>query len=166
LNFLIEAENFESSFRVFVTSLRLLSLLRLSQVVMTDATYKLIWQGYPCIVVGVVDHNKSFHPIGFIVCDSEDYQNFEFVFSSIRNFDPNFKPRFLVADCADAITKGFELGMNLSASEYIRVFCWAHTHRNISDHLKPLKSKTPKLKFCLTFVSYKPCPHSKSLPKQ
>jgi len=109
LNFVIESENFQSSFRIFATTLRLLGLLKLSSVIMTDATYKLIWQGYPCIVVGVVDNNKNFHPIGFIVCDSEDSDDFEFVFSSIKTFDPDYKPDFLVADCADAITNGFEV---------------------------------------------------------
>jgi hypothetical protein len=77
---------------------------------MTDATYKLIWQGYPCIVVGVVDNNKSFHPVGFIVCDGEATEDFVFVFSSLKeNAEVSFEPKFLVVDCADAITNGFIL---------------------------------------------------------
>ena len=76
---------------------------------MTDATYKLIWQGYPVLIVGVVDNNKSFHPIGLIVANSETSEDFEFVYSSLKKFDPSFQANFLVADGADAITNGFEV---------------------------------------------------------
>ena len=88
----IESEN--SSLLFFVTTLRFLSMLKMSNLFTTDASYKLIWQGFLCIVVGVLDNNKSFHPIGFIVCDSEDCDDFEFVFKSIKEFEPNYKPRF------------------------------------------------------------------------
>ena len=104
LNYLIEQENTQCRFRFFVTTRRLLSQLKLSSIIMTDATYKLIWQGYPCIVVGVVDNNKSFHPVGFVVCDSEATEDFAFVFSSLKEYAEekfNFEPKFLVADSSE-----------------------------------------------------------------
>ena len=57
----------------------------------------------------MLDNNKSFHPVGFVLCDSEDTDDFSFVFDSIHSCDPDFKPRFLVADGAEAITQGFKV---------------------------------------------------------
>jgi hypothetical protein len=36
-----------------------------------DATYKLIWQGYPVLIVGSTDQAKRFHPLGLAVCMNE-----------------------------------------------------------------------------------------------
>ena len=43
LNYDINFEDEESGFRYFVTTLRLLEILKRSYVSMTDATYKLTW---------------------------------------------------------------------------------------------------------------------------
>lgn len=99
----------ENDFRIFVTTRRLLCFIELSNIVTTDATYKLVWQGFPCIVVGVVDNNKSFHPVGFSCCDSEDAFDYEFVFNSLKKHHTEYNPKILVGDNADAITCGFKV---------------------------------------------------------
>ena len=109
LNFYINQNEDEPVFRFFVTTLRLIGFLKLSYVVTIDTTHKLIWQGYPVLIIGVIDNNKSFHPIGLMVSNNEQNEDFEFVFSSIKSYEPDFKANFLVSDCADPVTDGFEV---------------------------------------------------------
>ena len=46
-----------------------------------EATYKLIWQGFPVLVV----ESRHFHPFGIEVCSNENTEDFEFLFNSVRN---------------------------------------------------------------------------------
>ena len=46
-----EADN-EPKFRVFITTKRLLKIAANSKTIHADATYKLVWEGMPVIIVG------------------------------------------------------------------------------------------------------------------
>ena len=77
-----------------------------------DATYKLIWQGYPVLLVGTTDRAKKFHPFGLSVTVKEEAADFAFIFRSLKNtiakiceFDYN--PTTLIADSSAAITNEF-----------------------------------------------------------
>ena len=50
----------------------------------SDATYKLVFEGFPVMTVGTVDKNKSFHPFGLAVCSDEQQDDFRFLFNSIK----------------------------------------------------------------------------------
>lgn len=63
-------------FRFFVSSKQLMSTAIDSDKVHTDATYKLIWQGYPVLQIGTTDMFKSFHSFGVAVCTSEQSDDF------------------------------------------------------------------------------------------
>jgi hypothetical protein len=76
------AENHQ--FRFLVTTKRLLTLLEYSSTLHTDATYKLIWQGFPVLVVGTSDRAKKFHAIGIAVTSAETEQDFVFLFEAIK----------------------------------------------------------------------------------
>ena len=60
----------------------------------------------------------------------------------MRVFDPSYSPKYLIADCAQAITNGFE---NVFGVDYTRIHCWFHVLKNIDKRLKsilaPSKSK-------------------------
>jgi hypothetical protein len=47
---------------------------------MTDATYKLVYEGFPIITIGTVNKEKCFHPFGLAVCSDETLTEFSFVF--------------------------------------------------------------------------------------
>ena len=49
-----------------------------------DATYQLVYQGYPVIVAGHVDKNRSFHPICLALSTNENNKDYSFVMSSIN----------------------------------------------------------------------------------
>ena len=131
-----DEEDLEPMFRFFLTTKRLLRHATNARIICADATYKLNWQGYPVLIVGTIDRDKQFHPIGLSVCMTERQEDFEFVFSryvvhefvsslmiisinwltfiysintGLGQLDlPPATPRILIADAAAAITNGFE----------------------------------------------------------
>ena len=61
-------EEYEASkFRICLSTKRLLKLGAKTKNVHADATYKLIWQGYPVLIVGYSDADRKFHPIALSV---------------------------------------------------------------------------------------------------
>lgn len=92
-------------FRYFVTTKRLLETATMSDKLHADATYKLIWQGFPVIVCGTTDLGRHFHHFGVSVCVNERQEDFAFVFktlktavNSIYNFTLDFE--VLISDAA------------------------------------------------------------------
>ena len=71
--------------RFFVTTKRLLFNATMSNKIHADATFKFIWQGFPCLIIGTTDMIKQFHPYGIGVCSNEKENNFELIFMSIRH---------------------------------------------------------------------------------
>lgn len=69
--------------RFFVSSKTLLKLAIGCETINADATYKMVWQGYPVLVVGTTDKGKHFHLFGLAVCMNEKTADFVFVFKSI-----------------------------------------------------------------------------------
>ncbi|CAF4457980.1 unnamed protein product [Rotaria sp. Silwood2] len=100
-------------FRVFLSSVRLLNIASISSHVHADATYKLIWQGFPVLVIGTTDLKKVFHPFGLAICSNEQTKDFEFIFNSVQigleKINKNLlKPSALISDVADSIKNGFK----------------------------------------------------------
>ncbi|CAF1167498.1 unnamed protein product [Adineta ricciae] len=132
----------ENKFRIFISSLRLLTIASMSSHINADATYKLIWQGYPVLIIGTTDLNKVFHPFGLAICSNEKTKDFEFIFKSVqvgmqKMKKESLKPTALVADAADAIKNGFK---NVFNNEYNQIMCWSHMktkveNRTIEDFL-------------------------------
>ena len=124
--------------RVFFTTKRLLSIATINKRhLCTDATYKLIWQGFPVLIVGTTDKDKKFHPFGTAVCTFEDENDFAFIFNSVKDLlketlTIDYKPSILVADASSAITNGFEQAFGPFPC---RVVCWAHVIRNVDKKL-------------------------------
>ena len=61
----------ENKFQIFLSSVRLLNVASISLHVHADATYKLIWHGFPVLIVGTTDMKKVFHPFGLDICSNE-----------------------------------------------------------------------------------------------
>jgi hypothetical protein len=116
-------------FRIVLSSQRLLHHIppqNLTQI-QADATYKLIWQGFPVLVVGSSDANKMFHPICVAICAHETEEDFKFVFRSLAAAIPGLSPQFSLSDGADAI-------FNAARSvwpQISRVMCYSHVHMNV-----------------------------------
>ena len=74
-----------STKRILFTTKRLVRITEFNQYhLRADATYKLIWQGYPVLIIGTTDREKAFHPFGLAVSMNETEQDFSFIFESIK----------------------------------------------------------------------------------
>jgi hypothetical protein len=59
--------------RIFFTTKRLIRLTMFNRKhICADATYKLIWQGYPVLIVGTTDIDRVFHPYGLAYALTSD----------------------------------------------------------------------------------------------
>ena len=128
----------EPIMRLFLITKRLLRIAtKLSSHVCADATYKLIWQGYPVLIVGATDREKKFHPFGMAVTTTEDHNDFKFIFHSLKKAVElvahpfEYNPSILIADASGAITNGFKNVFTMSN----RIMCWAHMIRCVDNHL-------------------------------
>jgi hypothetical protein len=89
-----------------MTTQRLLKDALKNKHICADATYKLIWLGFPVLLVGTTDKANQFHPFGIGVTSSETEVDFELIFHSIAKgvlllTNTVYKPEILIAD-ADA----------------------------------------------------------------
>ena len=71
-------------FRFILSTRRLLDLLESGHFLQCDSTYKLIWNGYPVIIIGTSDAKRKFFPIAIAVCSNERHLDFKFIFESIQ----------------------------------------------------------------------------------
>ncbi|CAF4737801.1 unnamed protein product [Rotaria sp. Silwood2] len=132
-----------NKFHIFISSVRLLNIASISSHLHADATYKLVWQGFPVLIVGTTDFNKAVHPFGLAVCSNETIKDFEFIFNSIQvgmqkiNKDL-LKPTALISDAADAIKNGFT---NIFGSSYNQIMCWAHMKRKVNNRVCQIDDK-------------------------
>lgn len=138
LNYRVHAESLnvdEQDLKVVLSTVRLLENLQNSRLVQTDATYKVIWQGYPVMLVGTSDLDKIFHPFAVAVCSAEAAEDFRFIFEALHMYDVNWKPDVLLADASAAITAGFR---GVFGEPEKRIMCFFHVLKNLEKYLKPL----------------------------
>ena len=110
LNYYVHAESVdpdEQDIKVVMSTLRLLGNLQKSMMVQCDGTFKVVWQGYPLVLVGTSDQDRKFHPYAVAVCKGEGTDDFSFIFESLRSHHLVWHPEVLLADGSDAITAGF-----------------------------------------------------------
>lgn len=113
LDFEHSQENEAPFFRFAVSTLRLISNCEGLTQLFCDATYKLMWQGLPFLVIGTVDRAKKYHPLCFSCTSHEKQENFEFLFRSLKFsiekcYSGTFGPKILIADGAHSIRNAFE----------------------------------------------------------
>jgi hypothetical protein len=133
VGFEIEKED-NVDFKFFVSTKRLLSNAINARVIASDATYKIVYQGYPLLMVGTTDYNKTFHHIGIALCTNENTDTFKFLFSTMKTalvkiHNIEMKPDYLIADGADSIKKAFSSVFEGSRT----LMCWAHAIKKMNE---------------------------------
>lgn len=122
-------------FRYFVTTRRLLRNAVEGTNFHADATYKMVFHGYPLIIVGVTDLERRFHLIGMTLTTNERAGDYEFTFKCIKStvealYKKNIEPKALICDGAKAILNGFKNAFPDTAGTMI--MCWFHVVLNFS----------------------------------
>lgn len=121
-------------FRFAVTSKILLKNATKSKILHADATYKLIWQGFPVLIIGCTDKRKTFHPIVIGVSTNETQSDFTFMMESVKNgvkkhFNVEYMPNVMVGDAAPAISNAFQ--SVFPGGKNTIVTCFAHVIANM-----------------------------------
>jgi hypothetical protein len=149
--------------RYYLTTKR---LIRLSQhisngVLQADGTYKLTWQQFPVLIIGVSDQLRHFHPLGLSLVSREKTNDYKFIFTALCTARaqlelPGFENVSLMADAADSITNGF---VAVFGEQGVRAMCWYHARtamfkptKLIKDNLKrsTIESEIAKLQVLQT----------------
>lgn len=148
MNYEINYEDKDNiDFRFVVTTKLLLRNAVKSNRLHADATYKLIWQGFPVLMTGFTDMHRKFHPTCAAVCTSEQEKDFVFIFLSIQQtignmFDKDFRPEYVIADAAPQIQNAAK---KVFGVEVKIVMCWYHMHKNVAakvpTYLKEIKKQ-------------------------
>ena len=127
--------------RIFFTTKRLLKFALTAVNMHADATYKLIWQGFPVLMVGTTDKQNHYISFGIAVTTSETKQDFEFIFKSLisglKSIDGSYelKPKIIMADAADSISNGFKQAFKFKDDGlYKRSMCAIHVRRAIEKY--------------------------------
>jgi hypothetical protein len=98
-----ENEDEEPRFTIIWTSKRLLERTS-SQLTQDDATYRLVWQGFPFFVSGVSSPTGRFHPTHCTLSSHEDTYAWSASYRFLRDIAEK-TPKFRMGDGAPEITK-------------------------------------------------------------
>lgn len=131
-------------FKLVVTTKRLAHMASSCKRIHVDATYQLNLQGYPLIVIGNTDSNRSFYPLAFALTSTESTDDYNFVFSALKSAirrlcNKKFKPEVIVSDGAKAIVNSF---YNTFPSAQQHVMCYFHVKQNVRRHKHLIKTKS------------------------
>lgn len=133
-------------FRFFMTSKALMKNAIGAVSLNADATYKLMWQGFPLLVVGTTDLNKKLHVIGVAVCVNEREEDFAFMFSALKECALKLHncivaPTTIVCDAAKSISNAFKAEFG---AETKVIMCWAHMLRAVKRKISSLVNNKDK----------------------
>lgn len=140
-------ESDQPKFRFALTTKKLLKFASSIDVLHVDATYKLIWQGFPVLIIGTTNKNRKFYPLCLGVATNEQKEDFELVFNGLKEnilslLEVDFKPKVLVSDAAQAIKNAF---LEVFGSDTTVRMCWAHAIKNMKKKVdKTVEKKERK----------------------
>ncbi|RNA28912.1 hypothetical protein BpHYR1_040067, partial [Brachionus plicatilis] len=121
-------------FRIFITIKRLISNADKTKHLTVDATYKLIWQGFPVLMIGTTDRQKHFHPFGICISTNETGDDFRFLFESLKK---------VVFDVMQ-LQYSSQIKHSLIFLKRERVMCIAHVIRKVDAQLNRFTTEAQK----------------------
>ena len=128
----------QTRFCVIFSTRRLLDFFTKSDVIHLDATYRLNWQGFPVMVVGVSSPTGKFFGSLVVLSSHEDHEAWNEINNYVHSL--NVHPRYRMADGAQSITKsGREIFSNCAeCKDSKRLMCWSHVYRAIAPQMKAI----------------------------
>lgn len=129
------------------SSMKLLSLFKSLNVLSADCTYKTTLQGYPLLVVCLIDHMRHAHPVAFATITKQEEADYKFVFAAIVDQITRFgiccTVKAFVSDGEIALKKAVR---SVFGEDVMLVNCYFHVVQNIKKHIMKNKSITPESK--------------------
>jgi len=148
----------DQQFRIFISSKRLLKLSSNAKIIQADSTYKVMWKGFPVIIIGFSDSNNVFHPIGMAITSEEKTADYQFVFHGLqyglaRLEIEKLENVTLLADNAKAITRGFRYIFG----DTKRSMCWFHMRKSIIEQLTKIDNKALEVEVLIDIDNLQCC---------
>jgi len=111
------------SFRIYVSTRRLIHHSFRRNMCQVNATYKLNWQGYPLLAIDLSDFTKQFYPFGWCLFSGETRNDFEFLILPVEYIQ--FLPFFIKGDAAESILNErlHFLALELLDPPIMRTYC-------------------------------------------
>ena len=104
-----------------------------------DSTYRLNYNNWPVMILGVTNTTGSFYASMTILTNYEDAEAWSEVLTFVHGL--GIHPKYFMADGATAITKARnEVFGNCEECVAKRLMCWSHVHRNVSKKLKKVET--------------------------
>ncbi len=138
-----------------MTTLKLISTARLSNLLQVDATFKLNWNDLPVLIFGSSDGNRRFHPYGMAtIRTDEGASSYITLFQTIKECVYNVTSKIIYISllvskipCVRSIQYDFQYlmgdgAMKITASKNFefphcrRLMCWAHIILKMREHRK------------------------------
>ncbi|XP_021700374.1 uncharacterized protein LOC110678751 isoform X1 [Aedes aegypti] len=105
-------------------------------VVAADCTFKVTVEGYPLLVVAVIDNMRHAHPVAFGIIANQEHTDYQFAFQSILQASSKLGFRVVVT----AFLSDGELALKNAAravfDEPKLLNCYFHFTQNLDKHLK------------------------------
>lgn len=160
----------ENVFKFFISSKQLLQLAINCTHLHADATYKILWQGFPVHIVGTTDRDRAFHCFGMAICTGETTQDFEFTFNALKTgiakfFQENYCPNILVSDAAMSIKNAFNNVFSANTDIIIKM-CWFHMRKNVVNNASKLVTDKKRRREILDDINYLQIARSEAMFKK
>eukprot|EP00033_Pygsuia_biforma_P002545 GCRY01002816.1.p1 GENE.GCRY01002816.1~~GCRY01002816.1.p1 ORF type:complete len:651 (-),score=19.77 GCRY01002816.1:224-2116(-) len=110
-----------------------------SPFVAIDATYKLVWNGFPFLVLGTHDVKGHFRAIATAISSNEKEESFVAFLNAVKNaifefHSFNWEAQVAISDAASSIRNALK-----RVFSNIRIgMCWFHVCQNVKERLKTL----------------------------
>ncbi|XP_062533711.1 uncharacterized protein LOC134202719 [Armigeres subalbatus] len=124
-------------FRIIISSKRMLSYLCRFTTIAADCTFKITMQGYPLLVICIIDQMRKAHPVAFACITNQEQIDYTFVFQTLVSAAVNQGGDVRVANF---LSDG-ELALKNAArcvfgQAVVLLNCYFHVKENIIKHFK------------------------------
>lgn len=131
----IDHEN--GRFRITISSKRLLSLLPQFKTLAADCTFKTTLQGYPLLVVCVIDAMRKAHPVAFACISNQEHTDYQVVFQSLYVAATNQGGRITITSfLSDGEHALKNAARNVFGHSVLLLNCYFHVKQNLVKHFK------------------------------
>ncbi|KAF4719560.1 hypothetical protein FOZ62_010684 [Perkinsus olseni] len=149
------SSSFDDGIHITFSTRRLVALSRRSTMYAVDGTYKLMWQGFPLLVLAAVDEHNHTFPVALSIAEGERIVDYIKLFRSLDDVAPllglpTWSPPVILGDGAPCITGAIEAVFPNSE----RATCWYHAKQRMELILTSAKTPQEQLQAMLADICY------------
>ncbi|XP_021701033.1 uncharacterized protein LOC110676644 isoform X2 [Aedes aegypti] len=130
-------------FRLVYSSKKLLSHFRTLDILSADCTFKTTLQGYPLMVVCLVDKMRHAHPVAFATITKQEEADYHFVFATLQDQCTRLGipclVRAFISDGEIALKKA---ARSVFGEHLLLINCYFHVVQNVKKHLSKTKESS------------------------